>query len=182
MKVCIVSFSGRQEGNCANIAQEVAACFEGERLVLFDLSEQPLKPCGGCEGECFSDRKLCPHHDDAEFELLDAMTYSDLVIFIVPNYCEYPGALYFAFNERSLCYFSGHEELLERYERVRKRFIVVSGEDRTHFEEIFRQQTNGETPEILMLNASNYGKVSVEGDLMDAPEARKAVREFITTP
>ena len=180
MKRCIVSFSGRQEGNCARIAREAAACFPGDEIALFDLSAQPLRPCGGCRCECFADGRACPHIGDAEYPLLNALTHSDWACLIVPNYCDYPGALYFAFNERSLCYFSGHEALLERYGRVPKKFIVVSGTERAHFEEAFSQQTGGEAPELLMLSAKAYGRSSVAGDLMDDPAAREAVRAFVT--
>lgn len=179
MSVCVVSFSGRREGNCAHIAREVKRCLDGDNVTLFDLSVRPLHPCGGCRCECFTEGRACPHIDDAEYPLLDAMTHSDLVVFIVPNHCDYPGSLYFAFNERSLCYFSGHEERLAQYEGVSKRFIVVSGEDRTHFEAIFRQQTGDKAPEILMLSARAYGRRSIAGDLMEEPAAREAVRQFV---
>ena len=179
MSVCIASFSGRGEGNCARIAREVKRWFADGEATLFDLSEHPLHPCGACHGECLDDRRRCPHIGDVEYPLLEAITNSDLAIFVVPNYCDYPGALYFAFNERSLCYFSGHEELLARYEQVKKRFIVVSGGDRTRYEEIFCQQTNGDTPEILMLSARDYGRNSVAGDLIEEQAAREAIRAFV---
>lgn len=179
MRICIVSFSGRRKGNCARIAGEIRRCLQAEEIALFDLSEHPLHPCGGCSCECFADRRACPHIGDAEYAMLDAMTHSDVVYLIVPNYCDYPGALYFAFNERSLCYFSGHEELLEQYARVPKRFIVVSGGEKAHFEEFFRQQTGGEVPEMLMLSARAYGRNSIDGNLMDDEHAREAVRAFV---
>ena len=178
MRVCIVSFSGRKSGNCARIAREVERCLNGEEVVLFDLAEQALRPCGQCGCECFADRRACPWIDDVEYPLLDALTHCDLAYLIVPNYCDYPGALYFAFNERSLCYFSGHEALLERYARVPKRFIVVSGGEPAHFREAFRQQISDGEPEMLMLSARAYGRESIAGDLMESESARAAVRDF----
>lgn len=179
MKVCIVSFSGRKDGNCARIAREVERSLTGEEVVLFDLAARPLNPCGQCRCECFAERRSCPHIDDVEYPLLEALTHCDLAYLIVPNYCDYPGALYFAFNERSLCYFAGHEELLEQYVRVRKRFIVVSGEEKAHFSEAFRQQTGGKEPEVMMLNAREHRRNSIAGDLMESESAREAVRAFV---
>ena len=182
MKACIVSFSGRENGNCSRIAQEAARILKGEDVALFDLAKERLHPCGRCCCECFADRLACPHIDDVEYALLDALTNCDRAYLIVPNYCDYPGALYFAFNERSLCYFSGHEELLEKYAQVRKRFIVVSGGERTRFVEIFHQQTGDEAPEVLILNAREYGRQSIAGDLMEHEDARAAVKAFVMQP
>ena len=39
------------------------------------------------------------------------ITDSDLSYFIVPNYCDYPCANFFIFNERSQCFFQHHPEL-----------------------------------------------------------------------
>ena len=179
MRICIVSFSGRQGGNCARIAREIESCLTGAEVALFDLSEQPLHPCGQCRAECFEDRRACPHIGDVEVPLLDAMTHSDTAYLVVPNHCDYPGSLYFAFNERSLCYFSGHEELLEQYAGVRKRFVVVSGGETARFEEAFRQQTGDAAPEMLVLSPRGYGRRSIAGDLMDDERARQAVRAFV---
>ena len=179
MRICIVSFSGRPAGNCSRIAREIERCLPMEETVLFDLSELPLHPCGGCCGECFADGRACPHIGDTEYALLDALTHCDLAYLVVPNHCGYPNALYFAFNERSLCYFSGREALLEQYARVRKRFVVVSGGETARLEEAFRQQTGDETPEMLTLSAKAYRRGSIAGDLMDVEAAREAVRAFV---
>lgn len=179
MKVCIVSFSGRKAGNCARIAREIGRCLQDEEVTLFDLSEHTLHPCGQCRGECFSDRRACPHMDDVEYGMLDALTHADLAYLVVPNHCGYPNALYFAFNERSLCYFSGREALLEQYVRVRKRFILVSGGETARFGETFRQQTDGAAPDMLVLSAKDYGRRSIAGDLMDDSMAREVVRAFV---
>lgn len=179
MRICVVSFSGRKDGNCSRIAREIQSCLQGEEITLFDLAEVTLHPCGQCACECFADGQACPHIDDAEYPLLDAMTHSDMAYLVVPNHCDYPGAYYFAFNERSLCYFSGHEALLERYARIRKRFVVVSGGETAHMEEAFRQQTGGESPEMLVLSARRYDRRSIAGDLMDDERARQAVWDFV---
>ena len=100
------------------------------------------------------------------------MTESDQAVFIVPNYCDYPCANFFIFNERSQCHFQGHGELLERYLNVPKKFIVVSNTGRENFVQAFRYHVAENIgPDILFLSAKTYGKNSTDGDLLDAPDA-----------
>ena len=111
--------------------------------------------------------------------MYDKITLSDLTYFIVPNYCDYPNANYFIFNERSQCYFQHHEQLLDRYLSVKKRFIVVSNTQTQNFITALSYQiSEGESPDILFLSAKAYQKISVDGDLMTSPEAKNAVEMF----
>ena len=179
MTSCIVSFSGRQDGNCSAIAQVLVEALSGRgETRCYDLSALHITPCGQCGYECFQARERCPYFDDTEFELCDAVAGSDRSIFIVPNYCDYPCANFFIFNERSQCYFQHHPELLERYEGVPKRFIVVSNTGRENFTAAFRYHTGDAPPDVLFLSARSFGKASIDGDLMDLPEAREAVLRF----
>ena len=102
---------------------------------------------------------------------------SDLVYFIVPNYCGYPCANYFAFNERSVGYFNMDPLRMDRYMSVTKRFIIVSNSE-DHFAEAMQQQTN-EIPDILYLRSSKYGKQSIAGDIMDSDEAKAVLEAFL---
>ena len=111
MKTCIISFSSRGNGNCAQIGKLIRSL--SEEAVLFQFSYFEIHACGKCGYECFADRSKCPYYSDMEYRLLDAVTHSDLAYFILPNYCDYPCTNYFVFNERSQCYFQGHPELLE---------------------------------------------------------------------
>ena len=131
-----------------------------------------------CGYECFTDRSKCPYYSDMEYRLLDAVTNSDLTYFILPNYCDYPCANYFVFNERSQCYFQGHPELLEAYEKVPKRAIVVSNTNEDNFKTALAYQSYKE-PDILFLSAKEYGKDSIRGDLLTSEEALKNIRQFI---
>ena len=113
MKTCIISFSSRENGNCTQIGRLIQSITEDAELFVF--SKMTLHPCGNCAYQCFSSRDQCPYMDDMEYRLLDAVTHSDLTFFIIPNYCDYPCANFFIFNERSQCYFQGRPELLEKY-------------------------------------------------------------------
>lgn len=180
MTSCVISFSGRRSGNCSAIAQALLeALHRRGKVVYYDLSVLHLTPCGQCGHECFQARERCPYFTDPVFAIYDAIAHSDISYFIVPNYCDYPCSNFFIFNERSQCYFQQHPELLERYERTAKKFIVVSNTGQDNFTTAFRYHTGDAPPEALFLSARSFGSVSIVGDLMDCPEAREAVLRFI---
>ena len=183
MKSCVISFSGRKEGNCSAIARLLTGALSGRGGVrYYDFSTFRLTPCGRCGYECFQSRELCPYFSDPVFSIYDAVVHSELSCFIVPNYCDYPCANFFIFNERGQCYFQRHPELLERYERAAKKFIVVSNTNRDNFTAAFRYHVpeNAE-PEILFLSARTFQKSSIDGDLMESAQAREALLEFMET-
>ena len=151
MKTCIISFSSRADGNCSQIGKLV--CSLTENAELFDFSEFTIHSCGECGYECFSSGCQCPYAGDMECRLLDAITHSDLTFFILPNYCDYPCANFFVFNERSLCYFQGNPELLDAYEKVPKKVIVVSNTNEENFRKVMTYHADRE-PEIFFLSAA----------------------------
>ena len=179
MKTCIISFSSRPDGNCAQIGKLIRSI--SEEAVLFQFSNFEIHACGMCGYECFADRSKCPYYNDMEYRLLDAVTHSDLTYFILPNYCEYPCANYFVFNERSQCYFQHHPELLEAYEKVPKRAIVVSNTNEDNFKNVLAYQSCYEM-DVLFLHAKKYGKVSIRGDLMTDENAVRDVTAFVRKP
>ena len=179
MKTCIISFSSRGNGNCAQIGKLIRSL--SEEAVLFQFSNFEIHACGKCGYECFTDRSKCPYYSDMEYRLLDAVTHSDLTYFILPNYCDYPCANYFVFNERSQCYFQDNPELLEAYEKVPKRAIVVSNTNEDNFKTALAYQSY-KVPDILFLSAKKYGKISIRGDLMTDENAVRDVTAFVRKP
>ena len=131
MRVCIVSFSSRRNGNCSQIGKLIESVLDHAELI--DFSNHSIHPCGECDYQCFTSSQNCPYMNDMECQIVDAVTHSDLTYFIIPNYCDYPCANYFIFNERSQCYFQGHPELLGHYEKVQKRAVVVSNTNEEDF-------------------------------------------------
>lgn len=174
--VIILSFSSRKAGNCEGIAAFISRIYTSAQV--YKLSDFQIQPCGTCQYECFRQRENCPHFDDMEYRLLDDICHSAIAFFIVPNYCDFPCANFFIFNERSQCYFQDRPEQLERYLNVPKKFIVVSNGDQKNFREAFTQHS-AEEPEILFLSARKYGKTSIQGDLLDAKEARTDLSAFL---
>lgn len=178
MKIRIVSFSGRANGNCASIAKELEKLYKSD-VKTYDFSAFSITPCTGCGYECFGRGESCPYFNDPIFEIYDDILKSDLTYFIVPNYCDYPCSLFFAFNERSQCYFQKQEARLIKYLTVKKKFIVVSNTNRDNFAAVFRYHIEENAqPHILFLEAKRFNKISICGNLMESEEAREAVRQF----
>lgn len=171
----IVSFSSRTDGNCGNIAYFLAKILPESSVYTF--SDFQIKPCGGCDYPCFQNREACPYFDDMEYKILDSICHSDAAYYVVPNYCDYPCANFFIFNERSQCYFQGHPELLETYLTVPKKFIVVSNSCSDNFRQAFVQHTNWE-PNILFLSAKSYGKNSISSDLITSESISTILETF----
>lgn len=115
MKIVIVNFSGREVGNCQAISQVVGDVHLSDEVYIYHFSSLTVHPCGKCNYECFGREESCPYQDDAVYEIYKKVTVCDLAYFILPNYCDYPNANYFLFNERSQCFFQHRPELLERY-------------------------------------------------------------------
>ncbi len=181
----IVSFSSRKDGNCGKIADFI---FEqtGEyvnvdtnkpNVRIFKFSDFEISGCGRCRYECFQ-QKECPLDSYMENIILESIENSQRAIFVVPNYCDYPCANFFAFNERSLSRFQGHQDRLDRYMDVPKKFIVISNRQNDSFRQAFLQHTS-EEPNILYLSAKAFGKQSLAGDLIDADQAQRAVLNFL---
>lgn len=179
MKITIVNFSGRKDGSCREISRVIAASHPEDETAVFDFCDIKLEPCGRCEYDCFSPEKQCPYQRDGVYDMYDRITQSELAYFILPNYCDYPNANYFIFNERSQCYFQHREQLLDEYLSVKKRFVVVSNTQKQNFITALSYQiSEGESPDILFLSAKAYQKSSVAGDLMTSSEAKNAVEMF----
>lgn len=102
-KRLIISFSGRKNGNCDQIAAYLAT--EPDRVVHF--ADLKAHACSDCDYPCF--RGSCPNRGDGVYELYAAMPQYDQIILIVPIYCGNPPSLYFLFNERGQDYFSHND-------------------------------------------------------------------------
>ncbi len=173
----IVSFSSKIGGNCEKTADTIEQIFGNKiGLTRFNFSGLEIQPCGRCHYECLR-QKVCPWDSDAERTLLDAVCASDRAIFIVPNYCDHPCANFFIFNERSNGYFQGNPELLQRYLQIPKGFVIINGSENGIFRHAMMQHTEAE-PKVLYLRTKDFGKSSVAGDLMDAPDAVAQLEAF----
>ncbi|MDD3410356.1 MAG: NAD(P)H-dependent oxidoreductase [Eubacteriales bacterium] len=178
MRRTVISFSGRKDGNCAGVAREIQKRYGAENVKIYDFSSLSIAPCGGCGAQCFQKEGACPHRNDPVCEMYESITQSDLAVYIVPNYCDFPSSHFFAFSERGQCYFQRNAARLEQYERAAKKFIVVSNTKKENFIAAFSDHVHGE-PEILFLAAKHYGRISLKGDLMTSDEAKRDVLRFL---
>ena len=176
LKAVIVSFSSRTDGNCAKIGKLIK---ENTRdSVWFSFSDFSIHACGECNYDCFKKSGKCPHVGDMECVMLDSIVQSEITYFVLPNYCDYPCANYFAFNERSQCYFQGKPDLLNAYLSVPKRCIVVSNTNEENFIKALSYQTD-QDPVVLFLSARQYGKSCIQGDLLSNEKAVSDILKFI---
>jgi len=182
MKISIINFSGRPNGNCHRIAKVIENTLPlDNEITLKEICHLSIMPCGNCNYSCFDEDSTCPYAGDDIFDIYHSICVSDLTFFIVPNYCDYPSSGFFIFNERSQSFFpKDSDDLFQQYLRVKKKFIVVSNTEKDNFRRVFQNHAEDNTnPNILFLSAKQFGKVSIQGDLMDSVQARYAVKEFI---
>lgn len=173
--VTILSFSSRKNGNCINISNYISNFYK-TNVHIYVMDAEAIQPCGKCDYECLKPGEVCPQLDDRLKEIMDAVCISDLVYFVVPNYCGYPCANYFAFNERSFGYFGMDRAKMNAYMDVPKRFVIVSNTE--GFEAAMAQQTNCK-PEILYLKSGKYKRRSIAGDILESDEARSDLEQFL---
>ena len=111
----IISFSGRSNGNCDQIAEYISS--ENSRIVCFrDLNTHA---CSDCQYECFAG--VCKYRSDDIYGLYESMIQYDRIILLVPMYCGNPSSLYYTFNERSQDYFMHND----RCEEIVKRLYII---------------------------------------------------------
>jgi len=180
MDVSILSFSGRSDGNCHDIASVIEQTLLAEhRVTVIELSDTDVSPCRNCGYTCFYE-SVCPNINDDVAGIYDLICSSKLAFFIVPNYCDFPGALFFIFNERGQCFFRNDPDRLELYLSIEKKFIVVSNTEQENFRKVFKYHVQeNSSPDILFLAAKEYSLISIEGGLMRSEQARQAVIDFV---
>lgn len=176
--VTILSFSERNSGNCAAISRFLEHYYMQTNVRSYTIDSKNFAPCGGCDYECLKPNSVCPRLTQPQHEVMDRICCDDLVYFIVPNYCGYPCANYFAFNERSVGYFNLNRNRMDQYMSVPKRFIVVSNTAGDPFRAAMSQQTAKE-PDILYLQSSKYHKRSIAGDLLESEAVKADLEAFL---
>ena len=174
--IVILNFSGRNGGNCGEIGRFIEQYHENTNIYSHNVGEC-WSPCGGCDYECLKQGVHCPVLTEEQRKVMDAIINADIVYYVVPNYCGFPSANFYAFNERSVGYFNLDRELTSRYRNVRKKFIIVSNSENPAFLQAMQQQAK--EPEILYLKTSAYQKKSIAGDLITSEKAQNDLRAFL---
>ena len=77
----IISFSGRENGNCDSISEYIAS--KDDSIIYF--RNLNVHECSRCKYECFKGR--CKYRQDDIYNLYESMLSYDKIFFIVPMYC-----------------------------------------------------------------------------------------------
>ena len=177
-KVIIIQFSSRNGGNCADIGEFLRQYHSKMEVSTYIISNSNLLPCSNCNYECLNNTATCPNRTEYHDAVMNGICSGDLVYYIIPNYCGFPCANFFAFNERKVGFFNGDRALMQKYMSVKKKFIVVSNTENDIFMNAIKQQVYAE-PEILYLKTNKYGKNSIAGDLLESTEAKNDLEAFL---
>ena len=177
INITILNFSARQTGNCAAVAEHIHHTFVNTNIHLYLISSI-FTPCNSCNYQCLRSEEICPNLNERQRNVMDQILRSDLVYYIIPNYCGVPCANYYAFNERIVGYFNGNRDLMADYRNVLKRFVMISNTESPAFEAVAKQHTDGEA-KVLYLKSSKYAKSSISGDLLVSQDAMSDLIAFL---
>ena len=112
----IISFSGRENGNCEDISEYIATTTD--TVVCF--RNLNVHECSNCKYECFDG--FCKYHQDDIYGLYESMLSYDKIILVVPMYCGNPSSLYFKFNERCQDFFMHNDD---SYEAIISKLYII---------------------------------------------------------
>lgn len=170
----IISFSGREGGNCDQLADHIAA--PKDKVIRFrDLQAHP---CAACQYQCFSG--VCKYRSDDVYTLYDSMGGFDRVVLIVPMYCGNPASLYFIFNERGQDYFSHNDT----YGEIVKRLYIIGiygSEDETPDYIPGLEKWFSGSPwrgRVLGIQRHHYGQ-KMRDRILDVAEVTEKIKKFL---
>lgn len=170
----IISFSGRENGNCDQIARYIAA--SGDKIIYFrDLN---VHPCYGCGYECFSG--VCRYRADDIYGLYSNMCSFSKVILLVPMYCGNPASLYFTFNERCQDFFMHNDT----YDEIIRRLYIIgiygSAEETPDFIPCLEKWFSGSEyrNRVLGIERHLYGQ-RMDDNVLDVDEVKEKIDRFL---
>ena len=175
--ITILNFSGRNNGNCKAVADYISKAFTTSNICSF-IIPSIFEPCNGCDYQCLKPGEVCPKLTNDQRDMMERLLESDLIYYIIPNYCGVPCANYYAFNERNVGYFNGDRSIMVKFMSLNKRFIMISNTESPAFEAVIKQQSTGEA-RTLYLKSSKYQVNSIAGDLMTSKTAIDDLKAFL---
>lgn len=172
-----VSFSARENGNCAHIIEFLK--MPQDKVIFFkDLN---ANGCSNCDYECFKNQ--CKYRDDDVYGLLDSSGLYEKVILVVPMYCGNPSSLYFCFNERSQDYFMCHGD---DYAAFAERLFIIgvygNHKDTPDFIRCLEKWFKGTsfTHHVLGIERHLYQQ-GMEDKITDVGSVQLLLREFVSS-
>lgn len=171
----IISFSGRKDGNCDQIASYISN--DADQIVY--MRDVTTQPCANCNYECMSGE--CPYRKDGVYSLFQSFEHFEKIYMIVPMYCGHPSSLYFIMNERSQDFFMHCEMGYDSF--INQLYVIgVYGnkEDDPEFEQLFAKQYKFKDPKkhILGLERHKYGH-KMKDYLLNGKDVQDQLDKFI---
>ncbi len=182
MKALGMAFSARREGNCLRLTRYCLGEFErrGFETGVLNAYELQINPCSHCNYECFATGE-CPIRDDAE-TIYRKCESADVLIFAVPTYGGHLSSLYLAFSERVGVFFRRSAESAAKFMRKINLLIIgnlSAGGDMALHEALYDFMDLGFRPEALLFPAREYGRISIDGDLIEVPHVKERLKGFV---
>ncbi len=188
MKALGVAFSARQEGNCLKSLDYCLTALKekGYKVKLINVYDHQITPCSHCGYECFSSTNEgktapCPLQDDVPW-IYQMCKQADLILFAIPTYGGHLSSLYMAFGERGQAQFSSWEEFRQGFSSKVNLIIIgnlSSGGDMALHEALSDFYNFEPFPEVLLLSARHWGRNSLKGDLVEEPEIKGRLTQFV---
>ena len=175
--ITILNFSGRNDGNCEQICKFIEHFHANTNICVINIKDH-FDTCKNCNYQCLRPEQVCPKLGAEQRTVMDRLMESHRIYYVVPNYCGWPSANYFAFNERTVGYFNGDRSKMKSYMQIDKRFIVVSNSETEMFRQAMSQQTT-EPLNILYMKTSKYTRQSIAGNMLDFEEAKNDLLKYL---
>jgi multimeric flavodoxin WrbA len=189
MKALGIAFSARRIGNCLNCIEYVLAKlkeheFETEVVNAYDFE---IKPCSHCNYECFAKelrgkKEACPIRDDVP-KIYRKMKEADIIVLAVPTYGGKAASLYCAFTERTQGIIQSYEEFKNTILNKIIASIVIgnipAGGDLAYHTVILDHKDCKYPLQSVLLQADEYGKGSIYGNLMEDERVRDRLDNLV---
>jgi multimeric flavodoxin WrbA len=189
MKALGIAFSARKRGNCLNCIEYVLAKLkeQGFETEVINAYDSEIKPCSHCNYECFAKelrgkKEECPIQDDVP-KIYSKMKEADIIVLAVPTYGGKAASLYCAFTERTQGIIKSYEEFKNTILNKIIALIVIgnipAGGDLAYHTVILDHKDCKYPLQSVLLQADEYGKGSIYGNLMEDDRVRDRLDNLV---
>jgi multimeric flavodoxin WrbA len=189
MKALGIAFSARKRGNCLNCIEHVLAKLkeQGFETEVINVYDSEIKPCSHCNYECFAKelrgkKEECPIQDDVP-KIYSKMKEADIIVLAVPTYGGKAASLYCAFTERTQGIIKSYEEFKNTILNKIIALIVIgnilAGGDLAYHTVILDHKDCKYPLQSVLLQADEYGKGSIYGNLMEDDRVRDRLDNLV---
>jgi multimeric flavodoxin WrbA len=182
MKVVGLNFSSRINGNCYNCVDYCLKRIKsrGYEVEIINFFNYEVNPCGLCDYQCFQTEK-CIKTDDAK-ELFEKLTNADIIIYAIPTFGGHLASSFFILSERENGIFRSRLDYYD-VDYLRKINLIVignlsSGADMALHEAFYGFTNKDFYPESILLSAKEYGRRSINGDLIEDELVRYKLEKY----